>query len=191
MKKLFLIIKKEKPYLYKSKDTTYPAYPIGYHTSNDLKLKLKKTSELAKLNGKIVVECDFKVDEIKGYGANYYYVSGCSWTELECGLGNFDAEGYLNKYLKGKNGYTIHINNLRVFDEPKEKEDLWSFNKYGLPYKPNVLKNGMKVEFSAFARLHSGILLFVSSQEACNILNRKQTILIRKKISKEMRSCLN
>ena len=60
--KLLLYCTKAKPYLYKTEDTTYPAYPIGYHMDKDLKLKLSNTNELANLNGKIVAECDFDVE---------------------------------------------------------------------------------------------------------------------------------
>lgn len=39
----------------------------------------------------------------------------------------------LDDYLKGKNGYAIHISNLIIFDTPKQLSEFNTCNKYGIP----------------------------------------------------------
>ena len=106
------------------------------------------------LNGKIVAECDFEVEEItyapnpsafekanfspKEWGYDYQEkYGGLSNEELlkhSC-LTNEELSDYLNTptndkkvFCKDTFGYAIHIKNLHIFDKPKELNDYYKFD---------------------------------------------------------------
>ena len=101
-----------------------------------------KTKE--KLNGKIVAECDFEVEEITigrsyGFNPNICIISTKNLQPIEL-LSKSCFEDYddLFKYLKydfdndyGQHkkpyGYAIHIKNLHIFDKSKELSDYRTF----------------------------------------------------------------
>ena len=183
--KLLLYCTKGKPYLYKTEDTTYPAYPIGYHTDKDLKLKLSNTNELANLNGKIVAECDFEVEKLQ-------IVYGKGWeTKTIKGTENIEKLTCLNRdklyqYCKG-NGYAIHIKNLHIFDEPRELNEYYRY--YSCSHNPiqpiKVAPQNMMYAYN-FKVYGEYILISIRPQWLCKILNREKTVEIRKKVLKEM-----
>lgn len=82
------------------------------------------------LNGKIVVECDFEVEEIiyreTTEKNNYSFgTNSLSPDELlaNTGLTTFElcqCIGTNENWIKGKYGYAIHIKNLHKFEKPKE-----------------------------------------------------------------------
>ena len=81
------------------------------------------------LNGKIVAECDFEVEEISVTYADYYHeelaydTNILTYDELlekSC-LNNQQ----LDNYLYGDNGYAIHIKNLHIFNKPRELKDYY------------------------------------------------------------------
>lgn len=111
----YIYCTKAKPYLYKTKDTTYPAYPIGYHTDMDLKLKLSNTNELAYLNGKIVACFDLNKVEKMGLDSNNGLVFNCGFNEES----QLSLEEIVN-YVGDNYYYAWHIDNLQVFDKPME-----------------------------------------------------------------------
>ena len=186
--KLLLYCTKAKPYLYKTEDTTYPAYPKGYHTDKDLKVKLSNINELAYLNGKIVAECDFEVEEI-----TYELYGDLDWqhdylpTTNTMGICNLENASCLDRdeienYLGGKNGYAIHIKNLHIFDEPREL-DFYSSNFDYFKKVEKAPQNMMKVwEDQESPR----VLISIRPEWLCKILNREKTIEVRKKVLKEM-----
>ena len=198
--KLLLYCTKAKPYLYKTEDTTYPAYPIGYHTDKNLKVKLSNTNELANLNGKIVAECDFEVEKIrKGWGClngtryfrnnmNHYY------PDYELEKQSYLSFDEINKYLKGtlneNCGYAIHIKNLHIFDKPKELSEYLN-NKYWNSHFGNdrvskAPQNMMRVYKLKDIEWKEYILISIRPEWLCKILNKEKTIEIRKKVLKEM-----
>ena len=130
------------------------------------------------LNGKIVIECDFEVEEIDCKKADkidrFYKYSRLTYRMLD-------------EYLKGNNGYAIHIKNLHIFDKPKYLDELWVFDKQGLPNKlyntPTCMK---KVEMIRFLNTTNYILIPVSPEEMCRIANGEQSVIVRKKILREM-----
>ena len=76
------------------------------------------------LNGKVLFKfrC-YKVEEITPF-EEYESPFGMAYKLKEnkivcCQKAQLTYDEY-NHYLKGKNGYAIHINNLEIFDEPKE-----------------------------------------------------------------------
>ena len=84
------------------------------------------------VNGKIVAECDFEVEEIK-YHFGYYNMG--DWFEcyiLENACLNYKelddylqaSKNYDEKKIVKPCGYGIHIKNLHIFDKPKELKDL-------------------------------------------------------------------
>lgn len=144
--------------------------------------KVKSNNDL---NGKIVAECDYEVEEIRAdWGSNHignieiddrydYYVNSLKDEYELCKKSCLTMEE-LDNYLKGKNGYAIHIKNLNIFDEPRELSDycLYPKNIKGVIY------------FVLEGTPH--IVLSVSPQEMCRICNDEQTVLVRKKVLKEM-----
>ena len=187
-----------------------------------------------KLNGKIVAECDFEVEEIKHY---IHYepevdVGVCVLPEFECSayctetldhfklleksclkdysLPNITVANELDDYLKGKNGYAIHINNLNIFNKSRELyEYLGSIKRdsvfyplqdstqnmmYAYQRKDKQLikfKNWQNFDWALLDKteiedVNKYILIPVKSDELQRILNDKQKIIIRKKVLKEM-----
>jgi hypothetical protein len=116
--KLLLYCVKAKPYLVKRNifAGVEPSYFI-----------LKENVE-DKLNGKIVAECDFEVEEIKvGEGGNNLITETLSDHNLlkkSC-LSLKDIVKYTEKI--DNFGYAIHIKNLHIFDKPKELSDYLTF----------------------------------------------------------------
>lgn len=112
------------------------------------------TENFESLNGKIVAECDFDVEELtyapnpsaferanfspKEWGYDYQEkYGGLSNEELlkhSC-LTNEELSDYLNTptndkkvFCKDTFGYAIHIKNLHIFDTPKELSDYYKFD---------------------------------------------------------------
>lgn len=128
MSKLLLYCTKAKPYL------------VERLSFNEKKFyQCRKKNDYYSLNGKIVAECDFEVEEIIAndvkiydeYGIKYTTKNGCSYIDdnFESLLNNSCLNAFeLNDYLSGKNGYAIHIKNLHIFDKPKELNDYYKFD---------------------------------------------------------------
>ena len=160
-----------------------------------------------KLNGKIVAECDFEVEEIKWEDFPKYTNDGkvetfymyATWKcpqdyILEHSCLTFEQ---LDNYLGGNNGYAIHIKNLHIFDEPKELSEYYSkpkkmntfdwYEEKGYTYvsisidkAPQNMMKCIDVEDNEY------ILISIQSQWLCKILNGEKTIEVRKKVLKEM-----
>lgn len=145
------------------------------------------------LNGKIVAECDFEVEEISVTYADYYHeelaynTNTLSFDELlekSC-LDNQQ----LDNYLYGDNGYAIHIKNLHIFNEPKELSDYYH-NASKLEKAP---QNMMMVQELTESDLWKGaylvrdyVLISIRPEWLCKILNGEKTIEVRRKVLKEM-----
>ena len=156
------------------------------------------------LNGKIVAECDFEVEEIEHY---IHYEP-----EVDVGIAilpSFESEAYhtnttghfellkqscltedeLFSYLNGNNGYAIHIKNLHIFDEPKELSECEHFTtKYGGIEIEKVEKAPQNMMYVMLTEkgLEDCVLISIQPQWLCKILNGEKTIEIRKKALKEM-----
>ena len=155
------------------------------------------------LNGKIVAECDFEVEEIRivdddPLGAYWYETKTLSENEvLEKSCLTSDE---LFEYLGEDNeGYAIHIKNLHIFDKPKELEYCFTEKSYkiidkiftdeimidGKWYRPvnKAPQNMMRVKR---VLKEDGILISIRPEWLCKILNGEKTIEVRKKVLKEM-----
>ena len=153
----------------------------------------REKNDYYSLNGKIVAECDFEVEEIyisKSYGfprnieiiytdslRQPIYLSQKSCLKLED----------ISEYLNHKGGYAIHIKNLHIFDEPRELYDCLIHPKiepkyYGCEHLSKAPQNMMYVELDDIKY----VLISIQPQWLCKILNGEKTIEVRKKVLKEM-----
>lgn len=188
-----------------------------YCTKNKWRLffdKVKQIFTLGKvksnndLNGKIVAECDYEVEEIRLIETPEYAGSECNTFIYDVTL-NFETKtltedelckqsclnaSELNKYLclykeKEIYGYAIHIKNLNIFDEPKklsEYDDVMGnpLNKapqnmmYAFKYFPESMH--INNQFQEY------ILISIQPQWMCLILNRIKDVEVRKVVLKEM-----
>lgn len=181
-----LVFTDGKWWLDNSKENTYwekeqPA-PIGY-------------------NGKIIAECDYDVEEIEcrtSVGTNgihdEYTTKSLGENELLF-ASKIDEITFIN-YLKGKNGYAIHIKNLNIFDRPrklscystytKEIINTWWF--YLNHKKAKQLEKAPQNMMYCYGN-NTGekyILISIHPEWLCKILNGEKTIEVRKKVLKEM-----
>ncbi len=146
---------------------------------------------LEHLNGKIVAECDFEVEEI----INDAISSALHWYSREL-LKKACLNGLdLSDYLNGENGYVIHIKNLNIFDKPKELNEFYKIEDVGgmLFTKPlsNAPQNMMRVsinqwEYATYDPNDINVLISIRPEWLCKILNGGKTIEVRKKVLKEM-----
>ena len=136
--KLLLYCTKAKPYLLNQ--NIYEFYESKYITSTH---KFHEKQDYL-LNGKIVSECDFEVEEIAcskidydlsyaidGTGQAFYnnskeykpFYLGLNISNIELLKRSCLTNKEMYDYLNSKNGYAIHIKNLHIFDEPRDLSD--------------------------------------------------------------------
>lgn len=149
-----------------------------------------------KLNGKIVAEFDGEVEEIHNeYDNSLFYTDKCGGFRLQF-RSCLDCK-QLATYLNGKTGYAIHINNLKIFNEPKQLSD-YGYIKDTTSYSYNAdcyvkdqymakvekaPQNMMKVYDKDGNKY---VLISIRPEWACKILNGEKTIEVRRKVLKEM-----
>ena len=182
MSKLLLYCTKAKPYLQVNRcvlPTEYDRYILSkeqYYSAFG--------EPLDKLNGKIVAECDFEVEELINYHNSVtYYTQSLNQQELL----NKSCLGIreLDNYLKGKNGYAIHIKNLHIFDKLGELSEFAKDNTFPIDYAPSKMIHIWYYN-EILEKWERSIYVPVSSQELCRILNKEQTTLVRRYVLKEM-----
>ena len=124
--KLLLYCTKSKPLLWDNRSFKKYMEEKGieepsFITSNDM-----QTSFVADLlNGKIVAECDFEVEEIKELGGGeglLFYTKTLDCLEIvkKACLKTEELADYLYKEYEDSKGYAIYIKNLNIFDKPRE-----------------------------------------------------------------------
>ena len=139
------------------------------------------------LNGKIVGECDFEVEEIEyslivANNKPYHY-----YEPQNTFVDKFYDKSCLNhqqveEYLGYKNGYAIHIKNLKIFDKPRELSDYTYFRTKLFGTLGNAPQNMMY----AYDGEEKKVLISIRPEWLCKILNGEKTIEVRKKVLKEM-----
>ena len=143
------------------------------------------------LNGKIVANCNFEIEEIRYFKKYDRYASrrlNNLFLSKYAGL----SQEEIKKYLQDKNGYAIHVKNLHIFNEPKDLDDYFT-----TPKKMNTLRGSSYVSVSLDHAPRNMmkvcdedgveyILINVQPRELCRILNGEQPIIIKKTILKEM-----
>ena len=184
--KLLLYCTKQKPKLMKSCRGKYGIEKdFKYITDNAIVF-----------NGKIVAECDYEVEEIKlsKEDNDTMFTNTLSEEDL---LKKSCLEGYeLCNYLYdnlwcGQKGYAIHIKNLNIFNEARElnnylkytKDSILNGGSYLTPIK-NAPQNMMYCYDKNTGKKY--ILISICPKWLCKICNKEQTILVRKKVLKEM-----
>lgn len=188
--KLLLYCTKAKPYLYqgfaKPMHTKDKNNPFNYNWNLN-----NKISERMRLNGKIVAECDFEVEEI--YLNNNVIMGTKTLNSYDLVVKSKVEIEQMRNYLKGENGYAINIRNLHIFDEPRELGDY-----YGLiPKKINdfngscyinesIEKAPQNMMYAIDDNDNEYILISIQPQWLCKILNGEKTIEIRKKVLRGM-----
>lgn len=190
--KLLLYCTKAKPYLYFAQesrtlieiDNSFEGYKTTHKNVDDY------------LNGKIVTECDFEVEEIcsekldtgVGYEPLFYTESIDDISKQSC-LRQFEIENYLGCKANGEVvGYAIHIKNLHIFDEPNELSDyhISYFDKNLGMMREHHIEKAPQNMCKAFNTKNNYILISIQPQWLCKILNGEKTIEVRKKVLKEM-----
>ncbi len=192
--KLLLYCTKAKPYLIqglaKPMHTLDTTNPFNYNWR-----LVNKGFSNERLNGKIVAECDYEVEEIEHY---VHYepevdVGIAVLPEFECDAYSTETLDYfklleksclneLEGYLKGKNGYAIHIKNLHIFDKPRDL-DFYSSNFDYFKKVEKAPQNMMRVWED---QENPRVLISIKPEWLCKILNKEKTIEVRRKVLKEM-----
>ncbi len=155
------------------------------------------------LNGKIIAEFDGEVEEITKDISSVVE----EWYSKELLKKSCLTAFELDDYLKGKKGYAIHINNLKIFDKPRA---LHSYSKVK-PYKDGEIKvarwefdenlNSKKLVDEFIPHYHfekirppqnmmkvydkdgnEYVLISIRPEWACKILNGEKTIEVRKQV---------
>ena len=154
----------------------------GYYTDTDPVLDKR-----ALLNGTIVAECDFEVEEF-----DYMKAECLTHTYLDLLKNSCLTDKQMYDYLKGKNGYAIHIKNLHIFDKPRELSD---FNKiietiYGEEPDATITRAPQNMMRCCYEKKpkewEKGVLISIQPQWMCLILNRIKDVEVRKVVLKEM-----
>lgn len=187
--KLLLYCTKAKPYLYKTQ--LHHKYLCFDHKQDN------------KLNGKIVAECDFEVEDLRivdddPLGAYWYETKTLSENEVlekSCLTGDelFDYLGEDNE------GYAIHIKNLHIFDKPRELSDYYKYINKPIINAPQNMMKAFSIKEYSRRYVENGyvyevrgdditdyVLISIQPQWLCKILNGDKTIEVRKKVLKEM-----
>lgn len=156
------------------------------------------------LNGKAVLECDYKVEEISEelYGDLDWLHDYLPTTDT-CSICTLETKSCLNREdiisrLQDGKGYAIHINNIQVYNSPREKKE---YDHIVGKYYPEDLRVvsplGMEVKYvkqierKIFSKnitcmqVIEYMALECTPLEMYNILKGKQTILIRKRLNKK------
>lgn len=154
------------------------------------------------LNGKIVAECDFEVEEIEcrtSIGINgihdEYTTKSLGENELLY-ASKIDDITFIN-YLKGKNGYAIHIKNLK--ERVMELSDVYTYdnsynNMFGWLAEENekyiplakAPQNMCRVWIYENGKWVMYILISVRPEWLCLELYGEKTIEVRKRVLKGM-----
>lgn len=160
------------------------------------------------LNGKIVAESNFAVEEI-------FYKDGTMF-QAELGILGFRTTymyeddllsksclsyKQLNEYLRDSspNGYAIYVRNLKEYDKPKELSDYFTEKSYndinqiftdevmidGKWYRP-INKAPQNMMYAYDSQGNKYILISVRPNWMCKILNKDKTLEIRRSVLKEM-----
>jgi len=143
------------------------------------------------------------------HNGSWYEYKGTNVTHYECDLASrsgFDTNDklfdYLSDYLVDKDGYVIDIKNLNIFDrmhplysyKPKELSNYYKIKNVGgmlfTKKLTNSPKNMMRVSINpwGYAMYNPDdirVIIPVSPEEMCRILNKEQTVLVRKNVLKE------
>lgn len=187
--KLLLYCTKAKPYLQVNRcvlPTEYDRYILSkeqYYSAFG--------EPLDKLNGKIVGECDFEVEEVKQSSGLYLdaeYITN-SLREKEILKYSCLTNEEMENYLKENKGYAIHIKNLHIFDKPKELSEYKRKDEFmggKQVFWETIKKAPQNMCYAYDNDGNKYIVISIQPQWLCKILNGEKTIEVRKKVLKGM-----
>ena len=156
------------------------------------------TENFESLNGKIVAECDFEVEEIRPF---FHW---CKVLENKTCLSQEEVLNYLDSKDKSVGNpkrqdivKLIHIKNLNIFDKPRELSDYYmefyvnDYKKKGYDWKrldkaPQNMMYCYEQNGDYTWERETYILISVHPEWLVKILNGEKQIEIRKKVLKEM-----
>lgn len=155
------------------------------------------------LNGKILAECDYEVEEIAihrtdvgvGFDTTYYTenMEGDELIQLSC-VDNQEMQNYfgISKNNGEIVGNAIHIKNLKErimeLSDCHSKKTFYKYGCYCTEYNPatKAPQNMMRVWVYENGKWVMYILISIRPEWMCLILNKDKTIEIRKRVLKEM-----
>ena len=195
--KALIYVTKKPLYLLKNNDT-YTVLSKNAETLN----KNNDNIHYEDLNGKIVAEFEFDVDKIYAIKREYHetrystnpYITTKTVIKPILEKSNLFLEE-LDQYLNGEDGYAINIENLHIFDKPKELSECYKkyeskkYQDYSPTYYMPIAKapqNMMRVWLYENGEWVMYILISIQPHWAYRILSGSKTKEIRKKISKGM-----
>lgn len=176
--KLLLYCTKSKPYLNKCKLTNYNK---RYFISNTGLWSVNPSTQQiypTNLNGKVVAECDFEVEKMgldtgKGLVFDKGFNKGSQLELFE-----------IAKYVGNNYYYAIHIKNLNIFDKARPTKWYGYTDKKGYLCMVEKAPQNMMYCYDEFGNDY--ILISIHPEWLCKILNGEKTIIVRKKVLREM-----
>jgi len=189
--KALLCCMNRKPWLVRNESDKY------WYTMKQFQLDTFKN--VRTFNGLIIAECDFEVEEIDCKKADkidrFYKYSRLTYRMLD-------------EYLKGNNGYAIHIKNLHIFDYPEETgrystrtrkvvSDIICDSCTAFGFDCRKCPDGYDYQNVGYIRRmmkvygrtagSEYIAIPVTPEEMCRIANKEQIVLVRRTVLKEMK----
>lgn len=188
--KMLLYSCKTKPYLVDCRDLDI---------KNKFRLSKNKVCERPILNGKIVAECDFEIEEIKLKTNSYEaWFETKTLNEEQLREKSCLRVDELYNYLEpNDNGYAIHIKNLHIFDEPRDLSYYYTYGKEGWKRIEKAPQNMMYayelLNFSDWRKnsrqyFYRNAVISIQPQWMCLILNHIKDVEVRKVVLKGMLS---
>ena len=211
--KLLLYCTKAEPYLIKfGNEYGYNQFDTSY-CKNEHVSPYEYGSAI--LNGFIVAECDYDVEELEMVAAYDEYDYDFDYQTYKTPLNQILKSSHLTfdelcSYLKYKDGYAIHLTNLHIFDKPKRLTQLTKMNwqenieacvkrkgfcNFGFSSKGDKWIGCIKAQLDKAPQNmmkvidwngENCILISIKSEWLCKILNKEKTIEVRKRVLKEM-----
>ena len=211
--KLLLYCTKAKPYLVQG--LAKPMHTLDANNPYNFNWKLvDKGFSNDRLNGKIVAECDFEVEEIQNKLTNNnshleLFTNNLIEKELfekSC-LNRYEMFSYLKNNFTKKDeikGYAIYLKNLHIFDKPRDIRDYYTnriYTKIEDVYTDEIQIKGSEwvrpikqapqnmmyaYDVKSFNNFEKKVLISIRPEWLCKILNGEKKIEVRKKVLKEM-----
>lgn len=142
------------------------------------------------LNGKIVAECEIDVEKIIFEEA----IDDCGYSTNSLFSNELEEQScltfhQLDKYFQGKNGYALHISDLKTFDESHKLKDYYIDNSkchglfgWCLKYRYTPITKVPQNMCRVYKDNQEYVLISIKPEYLCKILNGEKTIEIRKKV---------
>ena len=131
------------------------------------------------LNGKILIQCDVEVEKI--YAGNIDNQFDITSEEYKNIISNDIKERLQPQVFGGLIGYAIYLKNIDILEKPRDVSECDQHKRPALQLKH--LPRNMCECYNYYGWWN--ILITLTPQEMCNVLNGKQTIIVRKEIMED------